>query len=236
MRPIPFILILCFLTGCIAPHRTMRSQEIGGKVLDERTHGPIQGASISLVEHPEVSCKSSSDGSYVLKATHNWHIGYRIPIVEWQEWPSQTTWSPYIAISHTNYLPRAVNLDFQPAQTILLERINEPAKAGTWLIFNGDGAILQDMGAARYLKQDGIHIGFKDDGKPGWRPSDMQIEFNRPISTPHITPLRDFDKATFQVGNGEGFKWKITVRYWDWSGKFKDEKNASRLYRLEFKP
>src|SRR5258707_14485485 len=80
MRFVPFILILCFMPGCIPPtHTTVRSEEFRGKVLDERTHAPIQGAKIFLTEHQSVSCKSGPDGSYWLRKTFNWHPDMRLP-------------------------------------------------------------------------------------------------------------------------------------------------------------
>jgi hypothetical protein len=107
MRFVPISLLLFLLTGCIVPdpHTSLRSDEIVGKVLDEHTRAPVQGAKVFFSEHPNLSCKSDSDGMFRLKETHNFTavliagggaVGY---------WPSQDYWWPYITVSHTNYAP-----------------------------------------------------------------------------------------------------------------------------------
>jgi hypothetical protein len=103
-------LTLAMLTGCIIPypHRTLRSAEIVGRILDARTHSPIQGAKIILSEHPEVSCTSDSTGHFRLKATHNFHLAV-IGDGEASHWPAEEFWWPHITVWHPNYLSLQIN-------------------------------------------------------------------------------------------------------------------------------
>src|SRR5438105_2943211 len=72
---LPFLPIVCMLGGCIFPHTTMRSPEIGGRVLDARTGAPVQGAKVFLYDDPSTSCKSDATGHFRLRETRNFHLG-----------------------------------------------------------------------------------------------------------------------------------------------------------------
>jgi hypothetical protein len=86
------------------PHTSTRLEQITGKVLDERTHAPIEGAKIFLTEHPHVSCTSGSNGSFLIRGRENWHLVYLIGAGNSANWPEGQKWEPAITISHRNYL------------------------------------------------------------------------------------------------------------------------------------
>ena len=239
MRLARFILVLVpgLLTGCFIPrpHTTLRSQEISGKVLDERTHAPIQGAKIYLTEQPNVSCVSRPDGTYKLKAIYNWHTGYISGGAESFDVPAGKYWRPIITLSHTNYIQREVDWGRFHPDVILLKRSGEPATIRPWLTFNGSGEIMEDTGAARYLKPGNIQIveRYRD---PGFqRPYILRIGFVQRVYDPQITAMDNFDKAQIDVSGREGFDWKFRITYWLWTGNV-NVKDASRVYRLEFIP
>ena len=108
MRTMPLIFALTLGVGCIPmPHTTTRSLEIRGRVLDARTHAPIQGAMVFLTEQERVSCKTDTAGSFWLKETHNFHMGFVPPE---GHWPQQKYWSDHpVTISHTNYTPLRID-------------------------------------------------------------------------------------------------------------------------------
>lgn len=95
-------LVLGLLEGCIPlPHTTERTPEIYGRVLDARTHLPIQGAKIFLSSHPNISCISDSTGHFKLNATHNFHLGSVPPE---GDWPPRKYWGAAITVLCTNYV------------------------------------------------------------------------------------------------------------------------------------
>ena len=92
---------LCLIIGCLpVPHTTERSAEVQGRVVDARTHVPIQGAKVFLTESPQVSTYTDADGHFHFKATRNFHLAYVPPEGDWPKRKDN-----YIEISHTNYLP-----------------------------------------------------------------------------------------------------------------------------------
>jgi hypothetical protein len=222
MRIAPFLLGVCLLTGCIlpSPHRTKRSAEISGKVLDERTHAPIEGAKIFLSQFPRVSCRSRSDGSYLLKASYNWHFGRLIAPPESFDFPEGQSWDDRITVSHINYTTREFNPVPRP-----------------WVDFNGSGRILQDGGGVKYLKPGDIHVGEQGTEEVEKRPSKLRIGFTQRVYEPQITPVNNFDKSRLYPHKREGLDWEFRIHYWDWSNEaINDPKNSSRVYRLEFVP
>src|ERR1017187_3186291 len=117
MRFVPFILVLGLLTGCLPiPHTTESSREVHGRVLDARTHAPIQGAKIFLTNIPKVSCTSDSTGYFRLKATHQFQLAYN----EGGGWPDQRFYEYEVTISHTNYISRQLDDAVKDEGDILL--------------------------------------------------------------------------------------------------------------------
>jgi hypothetical protein len=100
MRLLSFIMIAGLLTGCIWPHTTDRSAAVDGRVLDARTHIPIQGAKVFLEEAPHHATYTGSDGRFHLKAIHQFHIGYVPPEGEWPQRKDNS-----MGVSHANYSP-----------------------------------------------------------------------------------------------------------------------------------
>ena len=93
------ILIPILLTGCLpGPHTTPRSAEVWGRVLDARTHAPIQNAAVYLSASPHYTTYTDADGYFHLKATRNFHFAY----TGGSGLPDSK--DDAAAISHTNYI------------------------------------------------------------------------------------------------------------------------------------
>jgi hypothetical protein len=97
------VLLLGSLAGCLPwPHTTPRSAAVSGRVLDARTHLPIKGAAVFLLQSPTHTTYTDKDGFFHLKATRNVHFGYIPPEGEWPDNKDSS-----MEISHTNYFPIA---------------------------------------------------------------------------------------------------------------------------------
>jgi hypothetical protein len=97
------IVLIC---GCIPyPHKTIRSLEIRGRLLDARTHEPINGAMVFLNGCPKTSSVSDSTGYFCLKATYNFHVGVLPPE---GHWPQGRYCGSDFTITHTNYLAQSL--------------------------------------------------------------------------------------------------------------------------------
>lgn len=101
---LPFLtllaLVLSLMGGCLPwPHTTPRSAEVWGRVLDAKTHAPIQGAKVCFVQDPPHTTYTDKDGYFHMPATRNFHLGY----TEGGGWPDNKIAS--MVISHTNYFP-----------------------------------------------------------------------------------------------------------------------------------
>jgi hypothetical protein len=91
----------CIVTSCVPyPHTSIRSPEITGRILDARTHAPIEDAKIFFPDHSRVRCLSGADGKFRLKATHNFHLGGIPPE---GDWPKGEQYGAAIAITHPGY-------------------------------------------------------------------------------------------------------------------------------------
>jgi len=234
------------LTGCILPlpHTTERSSAIRGEVYDERTHAPIQGAKIFFTEHPRLSCKSDTNGCFHINATYNWHLLYLIGAGNSADWPEGQIWGAFITVSHTNYMPCKFgwNSEFQDA--ILLKKLGEPSVPRPWLVFNGSGEILQDMGAAQCLKPGDIHVAGHNINSHDPRPNGIHIGFVRRVYDPHVTPVNGFGVGVIRTDineiktlRREGLDWEFMIEYRYMEPEVNDAKDTSRFcYRLEFIP
>ena len=58
-------------------------------------------------------------------------------------------WGYDVTISHTNYISRQVGFYHGDDDIVLLKKLGEPSEPHPWLIFNGSGEILKDMGAGK---------------------------------------------------------------------------------------
>ncbi len=235
MRTASLVLILSVLTGCVWPHRTERSQEISGTILDERKHDPVQGAKVFLTAHTNVSCLSGSDGRFRLKSTYNWHIGYLFAWHDDFDFPRPEYWRPDITTVHTNYMLSHSDWLGRVDKTILLRKLGEPPTPRPWLLFNGDGEILQDMGARQYLKQGGIRIAepYSERFDPRyWR---IHVGFVLRVYDPHITPVNK-DLLGFAIVERKGFDWEFRSPPVSGYDRERHIKDSDRVYRLDFIP
>ena len=101
IRYVGLIVLLALLSGCLPwPHSTPRAAEVQGRVLDSRTHIPIQGAAVFLVQSPHHTTYTDENGYFTLKATQNFHFGIVPPEGDWPDRKDN-----YVQITHTNYFP-----------------------------------------------------------------------------------------------------------------------------------
>lgn len=100
MRIIVLAVLLGLLTGCIYPHRTERSPEIFGRVIDARSGIPIKSAKVFLTDHPTVSDTTDAAGKFHLKATSNFHL---VGIPPEGDWPARKYWGASVTVSHPMY-------------------------------------------------------------------------------------------------------------------------------------
>lgn len=117
-------LLLCTLVGCVLPypHRTLRSAEVRGRVLDARTHEPIQGAKVFFSKHPQLSALTDVAGCFRIPATHSFHL---LAFAPEGHWPADKYWSPEITISDEGYVPHSFHNESPYKGDVLLERTRE---------------------------------------------------------------------------------------------------------------
>ena len=233
LRAAPLLLLPFLGTGCFWPHTTWRSQQINGKVLDERTHAPIEGVSVFLTAHPPVSCRTGADGSYLLKETRNWHWGYSFTPPETHDLPKQTIWWANITLCHSNYLSREINWGDHHPDVTFLRRVGEPSTPRPWLIFDGTGAVLQDAGAGAYLRPGEIQF-LVPERQAG--PTTIHIGFTRRVYDPQIKPLRQDLPRVLEGWKRTGSDWDFYLGYMGVTEAEKYWKGHSHSYRLEFTP
>jgi hypothetical protein len=68
------------LSGCggafsYSRHTTVRAPELRGRVLDAKTHQPIEGAKVYFCDPPEHAVYTDADGNFLMKAAVNIHTG-----------------------------------------------------------------------------------------------------------------------------------------------------------------
>ena len=112
----------------------------------------------------------------------------------------------------------------------VLRKVAEQSRPS--LIFDGNGAILHDMGAAQYLKPDDIKIVEHVNDQGFIMPTKLHIGFVRPVSfAPLVTPLRDV--ASLTASNGKGLDWEFAI---NWTVVPTDTNDSSHVFRLELVP
>ena len=154
MRRLSVILALPLLTGCVAypviwPYSSERSPAVSGTLLDERTKTPVSGADVFFTFDPRLHSKSDKDGRFGISATR-YHYWVTWETVGGESKSRNPPLSPKITITHTNWATRQIDWD-KSSQTVLLQKLPEPSDVRPWMTFDGNGAILQDGGAVRYL-------------------------------------------------------------------------------------
>jgi hypothetical protein len=76
--------------------------EVRGRVLDARTHAPIEGAKVFFYDHPSTSTKTDAQGYFHFKAKQNSHL-LRLPPDG--DWPQGTIYNT-VKVTHPKYLPQ----------------------------------------------------------------------------------------------------------------------------------
>ena len=92
------------LSGCVSvvPHKSERSPEIHGRVLDGQTHEPVADALIALQEHRSTAARSDASGTFVLNATHNVHFITFLGICS-SSFPPGKFYGDTLEVSHPRY-------------------------------------------------------------------------------------------------------------------------------------
>ena len=242
MRLLPIILVLPLLTGCVVypviwPYTSERSAAVSGTLLDERTRTPISGADVFFTVDPQLRSKSDKDGRFGIGATR-YHYWITWETVAGENKSENPPLSPEITITHTNWATRQIQWNKSP-QTILLQKLPEPSDPRPWLTFGGNGVILQDGGAARYLASRPILIDYYTD-RMG-RSADIPIgalctiivPFAQRVYDPHLTVSPGPAQPRFAAHTAAGFSWIFSPRYDGPSSLIRAE-DSFYVYRLEF--
>ncbi len=253
MRLLPIIVLLPLLTGCgayptIWPYSSERSAEVSGTLLDERTRTPLSGAHVFFTFDPKLRSKSDRDGRFGISATryHYWITWHTVG-------GTSKSWNPplssEITITHTNWATRQIQWNQSP-QTILLQKLPQPSDPRPWLTFDGNGAILQDGGAVRYLAprpvQTGpgfargpIYFGPYTDGmhRAAYIPNGalcvINVNFAQRVFDPHLTVSRGPNKPSFPATTAAGFSWSFWPHYDGPANQIRVE-DTFYVYKLEF--
>jgi hypothetical protein len=243
MRLLPLILVLPLLGGCLAyptvwPYSSERSAAVSGTLLDERTPTPVSGADVFFASDPKLHSKSDKDGRFEISATryHYW--------VTWETVGGESKqWDPplptEIMITHTNWATRQIHWDKSP-QTILLQKLPEPSDVRPWMTFDGNGVILEDGGAVRYLAPEPvqtspgfargpIHFGPYTDGAL----CVINVNFTKKVFDPHLTVSRGPNKPSFPATTAAGFSWSFWPHYDGPTNQIRIQ-DTFYVYKLEF--
>jgi hypothetical protein len=137
-----------------------------------------------------------------------------------------------IAVSHKGYLTRTNDLN--RGNTIFLDKPGEASEQlHVWLTFNGSGVILQDMGAAQYLKPGDIHIVERFVNNVEDRPARLHIGFVRPVIDLRVTAINQPDDPTISASRENRLSWGCGIWYFHPSAGLAD---SARVYKLDFIP
>jgi hypothetical protein len=105
---VTLVLSLC-IAGCMqGPSRDVRSPEVSGKVLDSETHEPLQGARVSLHDHPSIAAATDSIGRFHLRGTKNIHLFTVLGICS-TEFPAGKYYGDTLDITNKGYAPLQVH-------------------------------------------------------------------------------------------------------------------------------
>ena len=256
MRLLPIPLLLPLLTGCVPlcppvgymtiwPYSSERSAAISGTLLDERTRTPVAGADVVFTEDTQLHTKSDRNGNFKINATryHYWTTSYGPGgKVESHKWPLHSD----IRITHTNWATREIQWDESP-HTLLLQKLPEPSILRPWMTFDGNGVVLQDGGAVRYLAPKPVMT------IPGLAPGPIMIRpdmdgmhhstngpllvinvnFAQRVFDPHLTVSRGPNKPSFPATTAAGFSWSFWPSY-DGPRSLIRVEDKSYAYKLEF--
>ena len=232
----------------IWPYSSERSPAISGTLLDERTRTPVAGAEVFFTYYPQLHSKSDRDGNFTISATryHYWTTWYG-------PGGGGRSYSPplnsEITITHTNWATREIHWDKSP-QTLFLQKLPEPSDVRPWMTFDGNGAILADGGAVRYLaprpvqttpgfSRGAIHFGPYTDGmrREAYIPNGalivINVNFAQRVYDPHLTVSRGPNKPYFPATTAAGFSWSFWPDY-DGPTNLIRVEDTFYVYKLEF--
>jgi hypothetical protein len=259
MRLLPIPLLLPLLTGCVPlcppvgymtiwPYSSERSAAISGTLLDERTRTPVAGADVVFTEDTQLNTKSDRNGNFKINATryHYWTTSYGPGgKVESHKWPLHSD----IRITHTNWATREIQWDESP-QTLLLQKLPEPSIVRPWMTFDGNGVVLQDGGAVRYLApkpvmttpgfaRGAIHFDAYREGQhraayiTNGALIVINVNFAQRVFEPHLTVFRGPNKPSFPGTAATGFSWSFWPDYHGPTNLIRIE-DTFYVYKLEF--
>jgi hypothetical protein len=262
MRLLPIILLLPLLTGCLAypviwPYSSERSTEISGTLLDDRTRTPVSGADVFFAADPKLQSKSDKGGKFKIDATR-YHYWVTWETVGGESKQGNPPLAPEIMITHTNWATRQIEWD-QSQQTVLLQKLPEASAVRPWMTFDGDGAILQDDGAVRYLAprpvqtspgfaHGPIHFGpitdavLRSNSVSKLRPEIVlpngtlcviNVNFAQRVFDPHLTVSSGPNKPSFPATTAAGFSWSFWPHYDGTTNLIRIE-DTFYVYKLEF--
>ena len=243
MRLLPIILVLPLLTGCVAypviwPYTSERSVEVSGTLLDERTQTSISGADVFFTSDPKLHAKSDKDGRFRISATR-YHYWITWETVGGECKSLDSPLGPEIIITHTNWATRQIHWDKSP-QTILLKKLPGPSDPRPWLTFDGNGVILQDGGAGRYLAPRPFLFSHYTDGQnrstniPNGALAQITVLFKQRVYDSHLTVSQGPARTRFTAFNISGnSNWGFSPRYDQPSNLIRAE-DTSYVYKLEF--
>ncbi len=233
MRYLPIVLVLPLLTGCVESvsherYTSERSPAVSGTLLDERTRIPVAGVDVFFAADPKLHSKSDSEGRFEISATqyhysNTWHTLAGTS----RQWNPPL--DPEIMVTHPNWATRQIHWD-QSNQTILLKKLPEPSDVRPWMTFDGNGVILEDGGAVRYLAprpvqtspglaRGPIYFGPYTDGmhRAAYIPNGalcvINVNFAQRVFDPHLTVLRGPNKPSVPGTTATGFSWSFWPHY-----------------------
>jgi hypothetical protein len=108
MRTLQSILFAAFVssffTGCVIPwpHRSVRSPEASGRVIDVVSHQPVSGAQVFAEGRPETTITTDRSGSFHLPARRNFHLFY-IGSACSTSWPRGEPFTDMLGVVHPDY-------------------------------------------------------------------------------------------------------------------------------------
>ena len=232
----------------IWPYSSERSAEISGQLLDERTGTPVAGAEVFFTYCPGLHTKSDRDGRFKISATrYLYWTTYYGPGGRVQ--PTKSPLTPEITITHTNWATRQLHWDQSP-QTLRLEKLPGPSDVRPWMTFDGNGVILEDGGAVRYLAprpvqttpgfaHGPIHFGPYTDGmlRAAYIPNGalcvINVNFAKRVFDPRLTVSRGPNKPSFPATTAGGFSWSFWPHYDGPTNQIRVE-DTFYVYKLEF--
>ena len=251
MRLLPIILVLPLLTGCFGGSTRERltyerSPAVSGTLLDERTQTPVSGVDVYFTADPQLRSKSDKDGRFEISATqyHYVTVGHSLGgRSEFRDPPLDTE----IMITHTNWATRQIHWS-QSNQTVLLKKLPAPSAVRPWMTFDGNGVIIEDGGAQRYLASRPLDPGlargpiyfgaYKDNQHraayiPNGALAVINVNFRQRVFHPHLTVLHGPNKPSFPATTASGFSWSFWPHYDGPTNQIRAEETFY-VYKLEF--